>query len=268
MSKSILSPVETVEPLSAVEEKQLAKLEGIIHRTSQNTVEFFAALKEIHDKRLYRRHFGTFKDYCEAEFGKTVKAIEIMLRTEGVRQQLLLDSGPFATQGQPEYQEFVKTAPQKSVRELGKIKPEKRAEVFERAKSEPNRKAKSGARHKPGQYPPAPKVSAGAIGRAAAANDRRSVATLPADDLYKYYSDPPTPPRGGKLGPVAAREVTALAPAAPKPAAATRGKRKEFLDALHKAWEEQKEGCIQQPNDEVLEWAEDLIMKVFDQVFA
>lgn len=57
------------KPLSKVEEKRFKELEGVINQNIKGFFLVWFALKEIHDKRLYRTADNrTFERYCEEEW--------------------------------------------------------------------------------------------------------------------------------------------------------------------------------------------------------
>ncbi|PLX49148.1 MAG: hypothetical protein C0613_08480 [Desulfobulbaceae bacterium] len=63
--KEIVLTDNPVEPLTAAETKQFERLQKIIHEDMRAFLRVGDALKEIHDRKLYRETWRTFEAYCK-----------------------------------------------------------------------------------------------------------------------------------------------------------------------------------------------------------
>ena len=61
--------VDPAKPLSESEKERLAQLEAVVFRNFRAAYEFWAALREIDRKRLYRGTAPTFEKYTKVVFG-------------------------------------------------------------------------------------------------------------------------------------------------------------------------------------------------------
>lgn len=100
-----------------------------------------AALKEIHDKKLYRFDYDTFEAYCEAKLGMGRNRAYQILNAGNAREILFGQ-----LQDQPEVQKIVQTLPEGAIREVAtmvKTEPEKAARAVAQAASSGKVTAKS-----------------------------------------------------------------------------------------------------------------------------
>ena len=56
-------------PLTVTEEDRYAELNAVVHRHKEACHELCMALQIIHDQRLYRKKYKSFKEYCKKELG-------------------------------------------------------------------------------------------------------------------------------------------------------------------------------------------------------
>lgn len=99
-------------------------LEAVIERGLTTFVEVGAALLEIRDRRLYRESHGDFESYCHEKWGFSRQRAHQMIEAAGVVGQLSTMVG----NGLP--------INERQARELARVAPERRAEVWERVVTE------------------------------------------------------------------------------------------------------------------------------------
>ena len=75
------------------------------------------ALIEIRDSRLYRIEAGTFEEYCQSKFKMTDRHARRLMQGAGIAKKI----GP------------VGPVTEYAIREIAKVAPEKRQEVFQKA---------------------------------------------------------------------------------------------------------------------------------------
>jgi hypothetical protein len=101
----------------------LERIEGEIEADQNSFFRFAKNVCEIRDRRLYRREYKTFEAYCEHRWGWTKRWINQQIQSAEVIRELPKSVGTMVPELTNERQ----------VRELGKVMPEKRAEVLEHA---------------------------------------------------------------------------------------------------------------------------------------
>jgi hypothetical protein len=106
-----------IEAITLQESSRLIELEKIVVAGMQSWIEVGEALIEIRDSRLYRIEAKTFEEYCQSRFK--------MSRQHANR---LISSAPIARS-----LETTVSISEKAVREIAKVAPEKRQEVFQKA---------------------------------------------------------------------------------------------------------------------------------------
>lgn len=74
--------------LSTTESSDLARLESIIQRTQDATCEFYEAITEIRDRKLWRSEFQSFTLYCEQKWNKSRRAINLGIEAHEVIKQV------------------------------------------------------------------------------------------------------------------------------------------------------------------------------------
>lgn len=72
---------------------QLRKCEAIIQRAESACFEAGEALKEIRNKRLYRKDHATFEEYCEKRWRKSGRYVNLVIESHVVVQSLPPDLG-------------------------------------------------------------------------------------------------------------------------------------------------------------------------------
>lgn len=110
------------EPLSSPEAARLTELETVVGRGLDTFVGVGTALAEIRDSRLYRQVAGTFEDYCRERWNLSKRyAYDLIGSAETACAIAHTDPDlpPVKNEGQ--------------ARELAKVEPEKRAEVWSKA---------------------------------------------------------------------------------------------------------------------------------------
>jgi hypothetical protein len=106
-----------IEAITLKESSRLIELEKIVVAGLQSWIEVGEALIEIRDSRLYRIEARTFEEYCQSRF-KMGKA----------HAHRLMTAAPIAKDLSP-----IGDIPESVVREIAKVAPEKRQEVFQKA---------------------------------------------------------------------------------------------------------------------------------------
>lgn len=106
--------------MSAVDHRpqvRLAELEGVIERGMATFVEVGSALAEIRESRLYRETHRDFDSYCRERWGWSARHVNRQIEAATVVAEL----GP--------------TGPtsERQARELARVEPERRAEVWREA---------------------------------------------------------------------------------------------------------------------------------------
>ena len=87
-------PLLDAIPLTAAEKARFAELEGIVQTHLETFLTVGRALCEIRNRRLYRREFATFEDYCKHRWGFSgARGLDLVRSTE-VAEHLL--AGPAA----------------------------------------------------------------------------------------------------------------------------------------------------------------------------
>ena len=87
-------PLLDAIPLTAAEKARFAELEGIVQTHLETFLTVGRALCEIRNRRLYRREFATFEDYCMRRLGFSgARGLDLVRSTE-VAEHLL--AGPAA----------------------------------------------------------------------------------------------------------------------------------------------------------------------------
>jgi len=90
MESTIMVRDET-EPLTELEQTDLAACEEVIGRGLQSFVEVGTALVRIRDERLYRQDYGTFESYCEWRWG--MSRVHAFRQIEAARVCRMLPDG-------------------------------------------------------------------------------------------------------------------------------------------------------------------------------
>lgn len=112
----------TAESLNESESKRLAYCEGVIREKLNGFMDVGAALATIREGKLYRAEFETFAAYCETKWEMTDRrARQYMAAFEA-----MLDLGKSGNI-------FPVPKDEAQVRELLKVEPEKRIEIFKEA---------------------------------------------------------------------------------------------------------------------------------------
>ncbi len=109
--------------LTRTEENKLCDLEGIIERGLKTFVEVGAALRTIREGKLYRNSYGTFEEYCRQRWGWNASRSRQLISASEVVAQL-------------ESVTMVTPTNERQARELAKVEPEQRVEVWESVVSE------------------------------------------------------------------------------------------------------------------------------------
>lgn len=111
--------VEVVEPLTADEQAELARLEGVVADGVKAIFVSGLALRDIRDRRLYRELHGTFEQYVEDRLGvssshayRWIEAAEVQANVSGAGLRIERES---------------------HARELAQLPAASQAEVFRRA---------------------------------------------------------------------------------------------------------------------------------------
>ena len=96
------SPPDIVKPMSKVEEKRRAELEGLIHRNFKAFYDVGCALREIQQRRLYRATHRTFSAYCKELWDmarrRAYKYIEAANVVDNVRHGAQIENVPHGAQ--------------------------------------------------------------------------------------------------------------------------------------------------------------------------
>ena len=104
----------TMDDITLPESARLIELEKVVVAGLQSWIEVGEALIEIRDSRLYRIEAGTFEEYCQSRF-KMGKA----------HAHRLMTAAPIAKDLSP-----IGDIKESVIREIAKVAPERRAEVF------------------------------------------------------------------------------------------------------------------------------------------
>lgn len=102
---------------------RLAVLEETVAAGMQTFVEVGTALAEIRDSRLYRAEHATFEDYCERRWSLRRSRAYQLIDAAAVVVSTMVDTVP----------ELPAPANERQARELARVEPERRAEVWQRA---------------------------------------------------------------------------------------------------------------------------------------
>lgn len=126
--------MNAVEPvLTGTELDRLSTLEATIGAGLRTFVEVGTALAEVRDARLYRVEWDSFEAYCQARWRLTRKrAYDLMAGAEVVASLSPIGDTPAP-------------ANEAQARELAKVEPEHRAEVWQRAVAETDGKPTAAA---------------------------------------------------------------------------------------------------------------------------
>lgn len=113
--------------LTKDEQHQLEKHEQVIERHMKDFVAVGAALQAIRDSRLYAATHATFESYCAERWDFTHRyANRLIAATEVLKS---VEFGNSDTQTHPKLTQIIDS--ENKATELGKVAPEKRAEVVE-----------------------------------------------------------------------------------------------------------------------------------------
>ncbi len=139
----------TPDILTEKERRRFAELELTIIGNVSKIAEI---LGTIRDERLYRGEFKTFADYCEKRWRRNVRTINFKIEAHEQRSEI----GKNFSQNEPA-KDLLAGVSDSAVRELGKVEPEKRAEVLEVASRNGNGPPTAAAIREERQGPPKPK---------------------------------------------------------------------------------------------------------------
>lgn len=148
--------------LSIAESTDLSRLESIIDRTKKAASEFYDALKEIRDRKLFRADYHSFALYCEHKWGKSSRAINLEIEAEKIRKQIPRTTGSPITRN--------------TALALKNVKPKLRQKVFQKAQE------------LAGSKPVSPT-------HIAKSTTRREITIRNLSDIYATTPQPQTPPR-------------------------------------------------------------------------
>jgi hypothetical protein len=111
----------------------LPELEGVIERGLATFVEVGTALAEIRERRLYRETHGDFDTYCRERWGWSARHANRQIEAAAVVSSL----GPIGLEPSDEVEGLTPngTRPtnEAQVRELARVEPERRADVWREA---------------------------------------------------------------------------------------------------------------------------------------
>ena len=105
------------EPISLAESKRLIELEKVIEVGQKAFIEVGTALAEIRDARLYKADYKTFENYCVSKWGFKRAHAYRLIAAAGIAKDL----SPIGN------------IPESVVREIAKVEPSKRQEVYDKA---------------------------------------------------------------------------------------------------------------------------------------
>jgi len=154
--------------LTLTETDRLASLETTISAGLETFSEVGAALLEIREQKLYRFDFDTFESYCQTRWSMTRQHANRMIKSAEVISNL----EPIGSKPENEAQ----------ARELAKLPPEQRSEVWQQAQEDAGEKKvtakqikelvakKKPAKAAPATPPPSPEVDPWAKRNAQAAH--------------------------------------------------------------------------------------------------
>lgn len=108
------------DKLTVEEALDLSKLEKVIAKWQHVFVEVGNALLEIRDRRLYRKAYGSFNEYCEAKWGWGERRASQLIQAAIVVQQLPASHSTMVPS-------------ERVARAVAKVPKERRAEVVEAA---------------------------------------------------------------------------------------------------------------------------------------
>lgn len=108
-----------MEPVSeSTPTRSLAELESVIERGLTTFVDVGTALAQIRDSRLYRETHGDFDSYCRERWGFSRQRALQMIDAAAISNDLTT-------------QVVIPPSHEKQIRELSRIEPEQRAEVWQ-----------------------------------------------------------------------------------------------------------------------------------------
>lgn len=122
---------EVIEVLSAVESAEFLKLDATIKAGAKTFMEVGHALVKVHEGKLYRAEFGTFKAYAESR-GISAKQTYNLMNAVQLTMQLEAENkkvNPVHTDSDRKNIEDLKRSSAKAILELGKINPKKRSKT-------------------------------------------------------------------------------------------------------------------------------------------
>jgi hypothetical protein len=138
--------------LSKIDEDHFAKLEKVIESGKKTFVAVGLALEEIRQERLYRIKYSTFEEYCQKRWGWNAHRGRQLINSALVVELLPKEMGNLLPNSA-------------AASELGKVKPEERVAVVEKAAARGPVTAKSITAAAKAVAPPTSVVRRDAIGR-------------------------------------------------------------------------------------------------------
>ncbi|HCE46186.1 MAG TPA: hypothetical protein DET40_21790 [Lentisphaeria bacterium] len=108
--------------LTVEEERKLEECEAVLAKGIDTIAEMAEALKQIKERKLYRRTHSNFKDYCKAKWDKSA-----------VRIYQIINSGEVAKRVNNCLQSGVKSPKEAHLRELGRLPEEQQAQAWDEA---------------------------------------------------------------------------------------------------------------------------------------
>jgi hypothetical protein len=116
---SVTRATSNHDVITAAEAARLTELEDVIGRGMQTFVEVGTALAEVRDSRLYRQVAATFEEYCREQWGLSKPYATQLITAADVTVAI-------AT----ERPDLPPPSREAQARELAKVEPERRAEVW------------------------------------------------------------------------------------------------------------------------------------------
>ena len=111
---------------------------------------FGLALSRIRDFRLYREEYSTFEEFCQSEFGFSRQYVNYQINGAKIFENLKMTTNGCQNKIKPEIRTDgsqnrtkVLPTPERQVRPLAKLQPEKQAEVWQKACDRSNGKVPS-----------------------------------------------------------------------------------------------------------------------------
>jgi hypothetical protein len=155
-------------------------LKLVIRDGAETFMRVGAALTQVRDKRLYREEYGTFEEFCQAEYGWTRQRAAQLIGASEVVESLSTTVDTLPTN-------------EAQARELAPVPAEKRAEVWEKAvESAPKGKKptakdvrRAAAPHKPKRSETATPLAFRSWAQSRAIEAREIIASLPASDRQR-----------------------------------------------------------------------------------